>query len=150
MRSITDETCSDSWYRQEIFSSPKYPDRLCGPPSLLCTGIEGLSERINRLGHEDNHSYFSSANVGNECSFSSISQYAFVSCRGKNLVPFTIVGNLKTLNFPQYKDINCFRQSALSFPVRRNNVSKVSLLAKCAGLKCLMDQSIRKGTFDAQ
>jgi hypothetical protein len=74
------------------------------------------------------------------------------SCRveEKKLRTFYYSRKFKTLDFPQYKDINCFRQTALSFPMRRTNISKVSLLAKCAGPKCLMDQSIRKGTFDAQ
>jgi hypothetical protein len=51
----------------EFFSSPSRPERLCGPPSLLSNGYQGLFPwGVKRPGREADHSPPSSAEV-KEC-----------------------------------------------------------------------------------
>jgi hypothetical protein len=45
------------------FESPKCPDQLWGPPSLLFSGYQGSFLGVKQLGHEVNHSPLSSAEV---------------------------------------------------------------------------------------
>jgi hypothetical protein len=47
----------------KFFSSPPYPERLWGLPSLLSSGYQGLSLRVKRPGREADHSPPSSAEV---------------------------------------------------------------------------------------
>jgi hypothetical protein len=52
------------WQGQGIFfSSPLYPDKLLGPPSLLSNGYQGLFAWVKWLGCEADHSSSSSAEV---------------------------------------------------------------------------------------
>jgi hypothetical protein len=38
-----------------IFSSPKYPDWLCGPTSLLCNRYQGFFLAVKQPGSDDNY-----------------------------------------------------------------------------------------------
>jgi hypothetical protein len=55
------------------FSSPKRPDRLWGPPSLLFSGFRRPFAGVRRPGRDVNHSCASSAEVQNEWSYTSTS-----------------------------------------------------------------------------
>jgi hypothetical protein len=46
-----------------VFSSPRCPDQLSGPTSLLSNGYQGLSPGVKRQGHEADHSPPCSAEV---------------------------------------------------------------------------------------
>jgi hypothetical protein len=63
-----------------IFSSPRRPDRLWGPPNLLSNGYWGLSPReVKRLGREADRSPPTSAEVKKMWIYTSTPQYAFMS-----------------------------------------------------------------------
>jgi hypothetical protein len=49
-----------------FFSSPKRPDGLWGPPSLLFNGYRGFFPGVKRPGRQINHSPPSSAEIKNE------------------------------------------------------------------------------------
>jgi hypothetical protein len=57
-----------SWWRQEILSSPKYQDWLCGPPKLLFSDYWGLLLGVKWLMHEASHLLPFSSEVKNEYS----------------------------------------------------------------------------------
>jgi hypothetical protein len=65
---------------ENIFSSPRRPDRLWGPPSLLYNGYRGaLSLRVKRPGNEADHSPPPSAEIKKIWIYISTSPYAFMS-----------------------------------------------------------------------
>jgi hypothetical protein len=51
-----------------LFSSPKRPDRLCGPPSFVFNGHRRSFQEVKRPGRKANDSPASSAEVKNEWS----------------------------------------------------------------------------------
>jgi hypothetical protein len=60
----------DGWYsipgkRKIFFSSPRRPDRLWGPPSLLSNGYQGSITGVKWPGREADHSPASSVEVKN-------------------------------------------------------------------------------------
>ena len=55
-----------------LSSSPKRPDRLCGPPSLTFSGYKGPLPRVIRPGLEADHSPPPTFVVENEWSYTSI------------------------------------------------------------------------------
>jgi hypothetical protein len=57
-----------------IFSSPRRPDRLWGPPSLLSNGYQG----VKRTGREADHSPPTSAEVKKIWIYTSILPYVFM------------------------------------------------------------------------
>jgi hypothetical protein len=59
--------------RSRIFSSPRRPDRLCGPPSRT------LSSGIHRPGHEADHSPPISAEVKKMWIYTSTPPYALMA-----------------------------------------------------------------------
>jgi hypothetical protein len=46
-----------------IFSSPRRPDRIWGPPNLVSNGYRGMSPGVKRPGREADHSPPTSAEV---------------------------------------------------------------------------------------
>ena len=54
-----------------FFSSPKYPDLLWGPPSLLINGYRGYFPGIKRPGRDYRHSPPSSVEIKNDWSYTS-------------------------------------------------------------------------------
>jgi len=65
------------------------PGRLWGPPSLLFSGYSGAF--LKQPGCEADHLAQSSAEVGNEWSYSSTLLYAFIACTGT--LPLLIVSS---------------------------------------------------------
>jgi hypothetical protein len=65
---------------QEIFSSPKRPDRLWGPRSLLLNGYRGSFPGVKRPGSEVDHLPPFSAEIRNGWSYTSTPLHGFVIC----------------------------------------------------------------------
>jgi hypothetical protein len=75
----------NSWLGPENFSSLKCPYQLQGPPTLLFSGYwESFPWVMKQPEREADHWPLSSAEVNNEQSYTSPSQYAFMICAGKN------------------------------------------------------------------
>jgi hypothetical protein len=69
---------------KRFFCSPKRPDWLCGPPSLLLNGYRGSFPRTKRPGFAVNHSSVASVEVNKEwsCRLSLLPPYAFMAWIG--------------------------------------------------------------------
>jgi hypothetical protein len=65
-------------------SSPKCPGLVCGPPSLLCIGYQGL----NSSGLKDDHALAYSAKVNNGCSRTATPPYTCMACTETSLPLF--------------------------------------------------------------
>jgi hypothetical protein len=62
-----------------IFSSPRLPDRLWGPPNLLSNEYQGLSLGVKRPGREADHSPPASAEVNKMWIYTSTPPYDFMA-----------------------------------------------------------------------
>jgi hypothetical protein len=62
-----------------IFSSPRHPDQLSGPPNLLSNGYQGCSPRgVKQQGREADHSPPTNAKVKKMWIYTSTPPYAFM------------------------------------------------------------------------
>jgi hypothetical protein len=62
-----------------IFTSPRHPDRLWGPPNLYPLGTGALSPGVKRPGREADHSPPTSVEIKNTWVYTSTPPYAFMA-----------------------------------------------------------------------
>jgi len=67
------------------FSSPKHPDQLWIPPSLLFNDYLGSFLEVKQPGHETDHSPPTIAEIKNEWNYIPIAPYAFMVWTGSAL-----------------------------------------------------------------
>jgi hypothetical protein len=67
------------------FSSPKHPDQLWIPPSLLLKDYLGSFPEVKQSGHESDHSPPTIAEIKTEWNYIPIAPYAFIVWTGTAL-----------------------------------------------------------------